>query len=97
MVAPHERPLVGRGTSRYPGRRSADKDNAVTIESEIMELLARRRGRLYCADCMPQELRWPNPKDISSAMHAIGMAKGFRVATGTCCRCGGECEGIKAG
>ena len=30
-------------------------------------------------------------------MHAIGMAKGFRWASGTCSRCGGECEGIKAG
>jgi hypothetical protein len=69
----------------------------VSIESQIMELLTRRRGRLFCDDCIPIALRWPNPKDISGAMHAIGMAKGFRRATGICSRCGGERDGIKAG
>jgi hypothetical protein len=88
-VRPARAPKLPRG--------SADKGRAVTPENQIMELLTRRRGRLFCADCIPLELRWPNPKDISGAMHAIGMAKGFRLATGTCSRCGGECEGIKAG
>jgi hypothetical protein len=69
----------------------------MTPENQIMDLLTRRRGRLFCADCIPQELRWPNPKDIAGMMHAIGMAQGFRLAAGTCSRCGGECEGVKAG
>jgi hypothetical protein len=69
----------------------------VTPENQIMELLTRRRGRLFCVDCIPLELHWPNPKDLAGAMHAIGMAKGFRLATGACSRCGGEREGIKAG
>ena len=92
-----ERSLVGQGVRRYAGSRSADKGRAVTPENQIMELLTRHRGRLYCADCIPLELHWPNPKDILGAMHAIGMAKGFRLVTGTCSRCGGEQEGIKAG
>jgi hypothetical protein len=90
-------PPVGRGTGRYSGRRGADKDRAVTSENQIIEFLTQRRGRLFCADCIPLELRWPNPKDINGAMHAIGTAKGFRWASGTCSRCGGECEEIKAG
>ena len=69
----------------------------MTPENQIMEVLTRRRGRLLCADCIPPDLHWPNPKDISGAMHVIGIAKGLRLVTGTCSRCGGECEGIKAG
>ena len=90
-------PLVACHLRRYAALQNADGDRAVTPENQIMELLARRRGRLFCADCIPLELHWPNPKDLAGAMHAIGMAKGFRLATGACSRCGGEREGIKAG
>lgn len=69
----------------------------MTAENQIIELLTRRRGRLFCTDCIPLALHWPNPKDILGAMDAIGMAKGFHLATGACSRCGGEHEGIKAG
>ena len=93
----HAFALVGRGTRRYVRRRGADEDRAVTPENQIMELLTRRRGRLFCADCIARELQWPNPKDTLAAMHAIGMAKGFRRATEACSRCGATCDGIKAG
>jgi hypothetical protein len=96
-LKPSRPTLLGCGARRYATRRSADKDRVLTIEGQIIELLSRRRGRLFCADCIPLELHWPNPKDVSGAMHAIGMTRGFRVATGTCSRCGGEREGIKAG
>ena len=66
-------------------------------ENQIMEFLTRRRGRLFCAECIPLELHWPNPKDIGGMMHAIGMAKGFRRAAETCSRCGATRDGIKAG
>jgi len=69
----------------------------VTPQDQIIEFLTRRRGRLFCADCIPLELRWPNPKDINGAMHAIGTAKGFRWATEACSRCGAIRDGIKAG
>ena len=64
-------------------------------ENQIMDLLTRRRGRLLCADCIPLELHWPNPKAILGAMHAIGMAKGFHLATGACSRCGGSTRGSR--
>ena len=69
----------------------------MTPENQIMGLPTRRRGRLFCEDCIPLALRWPNPKDIMGAMHAIGMAKGFRRATEACSRCGEVRDGIKAG
>jgi hypothetical protein len=66
-------------------------------ENQIMELLTRRRGRLFCEVCIPLELHWPNPKDVKAAMHVIGMTKGFRRATETCSRCGAVQDGVKAG
>jgi hypothetical protein len=69
----------------------------MTTQNQIMEFLMRRRGRLFCEDCIPLELHWPNPKDIRGAMHAIGMAEGFRRATEICSRCGAVRNGIKAG
>jgi hypothetical protein len=89
--------MVDARVPRYAGRRGADKDRAVTPENQIMELLTRRRGRLFCEDCIARELQWPNPKDTLTAMHAIGMAKGFRRATEACSRCGATRDGIKAG
>jgi hypothetical protein len=58
----------------------------VTLENQIMDLLARRRRRLFCKDCIARELRLPNPGDIKDAIDAIGRAKGFRRATDTCTR-----------
>ena len=69
----------------------------MTSENQIMDLLTRRRGHLFCEQCIALELQLYNPRKIKDAVAAIGSAKGFRRAPGTCSRCGGEGEGIKAG
>ena len=69
----------------------------MTLESQIMDLLTRRRGHLFCEECTARELRLPNPGNVGAAIDAIGAAEGFRRTTGTCSRCGGERDGIKAG
>jgi hypothetical protein len=68
----------------------------VTLESQIMDLLWRLRGRLFCEECIARELRLPNPSNVRPAIDAIGAAAGVRRTTGICSRCGGEREGIKA-
>jgi hypothetical protein len=69
----------------------------VTPENRIMDLLTRRRRRLFCADCIARELRLPTPETIRNAIDAIGSAKGFRRATEACSQCGAVRDGIKAG
>jgi hypothetical protein len=78
-------------------RWSADKERAVTPDNQIMDLLSRRRGRLFCEECIARELRLPNPGNVRAAIDAIGAAAGFRRTTGICSRYGGQRDGIKAG
>jgi hypothetical protein len=69
----------------------------MTPESQIMDLLTKRKGRLFCEGCIALELRLPNPRTIKGAIDAVGAAKGFRWATEMCSRCGAVQDGIKAG
>jgi hypothetical protein len=89
--------MAGRGTCRYPRRRSADRNRAVTPENQIMDLLTHRRRRLFCEECIVRAVRLTDLSKVRTMIDAIGAAKGFRRATGPCHGCGQEREGIIAG
>ena len=69
----------------------------MTLESDIIEFLNRRRGRLFRDECVTLELRYAQRARIDAATKMIGMTVGFRRATETSAGCGGTRDGIQAG
>jgi hypothetical protein len=69
----------------------------VAVENQIMDYLGRRRGKLYCDDCLTRELRGYQRATVAEATQAIGASVGFRWATETCAGCGEVRHGTKAG
>ena len=69
----------------------------MTLESDIIEFLERRRGRLFCDECLTRELRYAQRSRVDAATKVIGATLGFRRATETYAGCGGISDGTKAG
>ena len=66
------------------------------LENAIMDYLTRRRGKLFCDDCLTHELRGYQRARIRTATQAIGATMGFQRAKETCAGCGGVQDGTKA-
>jgi hypothetical protein len=60
---------------------------AVSVEARIIAFLSRRRGQLFCDDCLRRELQLTQHAAVERATEAVGAAVGFRRATETCARC----------
>jgi hypothetical protein len=62
----------------FPGRYAAPCKpagrRAVTLESDIIVFLSRRRGRLFCDECLTRELRYAQRARIDAVTKAIGGA-----------------------
>ena len=69
----------------------------MTPENQIMELLTRRRGRLFCAVCIPLELHWPNPKDISARCTRSAWPKGSDGQPARAAGAAGNARGSRRG
>ena len=57
--------------------RSADKERAVTSENQIMDLLTRRRGRLFCDECIALELQLPTLGPSKPLSTRLGRPRDF--------------------
>jgi hypothetical protein len=53
------------------------------LEQSIMNYLTRRRGRLYCDDCLAREIQSYDRARVSTATRAIGVVTGFHRAKET--------------
>jgi hypothetical protein len=62
---------------------------AMTIESQIIEFLCRRRGGLFCHPCIRRNLTLPDIPEIETAVRAIGRAATFRHGDDECSDCRG--------
>jgi hypothetical protein len=91
------RSLAEGFAGRYAAPRKPAGRRTVTVESDIIEFLGRRRGRLFCDDCLTRELRYAQRTRIDAATKVIGATVGFRRATEMCAGCGGVRDGTKAG
>jgi hypothetical protein len=66
------------------------------LQTTIMDFLTRRRGKLFCDDCLARELQGYDRARVSTTTRAIGAATGFHRAKETCAGCGGVHDGTKA-
>jgi len=97
-VAPGKaRGLADGFPARYAATHKPVGQRVVTLESDIMEFLGRRRGRLFCDECLARELRYAQPARIDAVAKVICATVGFRRAAETCAGCGGVRDGTKAG
>jgi hypothetical protein len=78
-----------------PGRQT--DSGAVTLESEIADFLCRRRGRLFCDECLRRLLHKSNLPRVADAADSVGTTTGFQRLDGMCANCGGSRTGTKAG
>lgn len=69
----------------------------MTLESEMIDLLSRRRDKLFCDECLRRLLHGSHLRCIADTADAVGMAAGFRRLKGICANCGGAAVGTKAG
>jgi len=63
---------------------------AVSVEARIIAFLSRRRGQLFCDDCLRRELQLTQHAAVEGATESVGAAVGFRRATETGAGCGGS-------
>ena len=70
---------------------------AVSVEARIIAFLSRRRGQLFCDDCLRRGLQLTQHAAVERATESVGAAVGFRRATETCARCGRVQAGSRLG
>jgi hypothetical protein len=69
----------------------------VSVEARIIAFMSRRRGQLFCDDCLRRELQLTQHAAVEQATESVGAAVGFRRATETCARCGRVQAGSRLG